>query len=80
MSLTCAEARIMASDLLDDNLDAGERSALFEHIQSCASCPRLYQSMAAVYQRMRAAAPVIPSSVVRERIRGLFSRQDQKGS
>ena len=73
MSLTCAEARIMASDLLDENLTEAERSALLEHIQSCASCPQLYRSMASVYQHLRAATPVLPPSVLRERIRRLFT-------
>ncbi len=50
MSLTCEQARVMASDLLDESLKKDERAALLSHIETCTSCPHLYRSMAAVYQ------------------------------
>ncbi len=74
MSLTCEQARVMASDLLDESLTEDERAALLNHIETCTSCPHLYQSMATVYQRMRTAAPAIPSEELRRQVRQLFRR------
>jgi predicted anti-sigma-YlaC factor YlaD len=72
MSLTCEQARVMASDLLDENLTEDERAALISHIETCTSCPHLYQSMAAIYQQMRTATPAIPPEELRRRVRQLF--------
>lgn len=74
MSLTCAEARVMASDLLDESLTKEERAALLSHIETCTSCPQLYRSMAAVYQQMRTAAPATPSEDLRRQLRRLFGK------
>lgn len=74
MSLSCEEARVMASDLLDESLTEDERAALLSHIESCNSCPQLYRSMAAVYQQMRTAAPATPTEELRRQVRQLFGR------
>lgn len=74
MSLSCEEARVMASDLLDESLTEDERAALLSHIESCNSCPQLYRSMAAVYQQMRTAAPATPTEELRRRVRQLFGQ------
>jgi predicted anti-sigma-YlaC factor YlaD len=72
MSLTCEQARVMASDLLDESLTEGERTALLAHIETCTSCPNLYRSMAAIYQHMRSAEPAAPPEELRRRVRDLF--------
>jgi predicted anti-sigma-YlaC factor YlaD len=72
MSLTCAQARVMASDLLDESLTEEERAAVLDHIETCTSCPNLYQAMAAVYQHMRTAAPATPPEELRRQVRRLF--------
>jgi len=72
MSLTCGQARVMASDLLDDSLTEEDRIALLAHIETCASCPQLYRSMAAIYQQMHTASPATPSQELRRQVRQLF--------
>ncbi len=72
MSLTCAQARVMASDLLDESLTEEERAALLDHIETCPSCPNLYKSMAAIYRQMRTAAPATPTEELRRQVRRLF--------
>jgi len=72
MSLTCAQARVMASDLLDESLTEDERAALLSHIETCRSCPQLYRSMAAIYQQMRSAKPAIPPEELRRQVQRLF--------
>jgi predicted anti-sigma-YlaC factor YlaD len=74
MSLTCEQARVMASDLLDESLTEDERAALLSHIETCTSCPHLYRSMAAVYQHMRTTAPATPTEELRRQVRQLFRR------
>jgi RNA polymerase sigma-70 factor, ECF subfamily len=46
--LTCGEARDMASDLIDGELDPKEAGRLQAHIESCPTCPRLYRALVAV--------------------------------
>ncbi len=72
MSLTCAQARLMASEQLDEDLTEEERAALLEHIRTCGSCPQLYRSMAAVYQHLRTVAPTTPPEHLRRQLRRLF--------
>lgn len=75
MSLTCEQARLMASDLLDETLSEDERIALLAHIEICDSCPQLYRSMAGVYQQMRSAAPATPTEELRRQVRQLFRNE-----
>ena len=72
MTLRCGEARLMASDLLDERLTEKERADLFDHIRTCASCPQLYRSMTAVYQHLRASVPQTPPHELRTQVRRLF--------
>jgi predicted anti-sigma-YlaC factor YlaD len=72
MTLTCGEARLMASDLLDERLNERERSDLLDHIRTCTSCPQLYRSMAAIHQHLRTTALEAPPDELRKRIRRLF--------
>lgn len=74
MSLSCEQARVMASDLLDESLTEDERRALLAHIETCTSCPDLYRSMAAVYQHMRTTQPAAPPEELRRVVRQLFKR------
>lgn len=52
-SLTCAEARDLASDLLDGELTPELAHLVQEHVRGCPTCPNLYRAMVAVYQRMK---------------------------
>ncbi len=46
--LTCGEARDMASDLIDGELNPKEAARLQAHVESCPTCPRLYRALVAV--------------------------------
>ncbi len=50
--LSCAEARDLASDLLDGSLDQGEVAVVEEHVAGCATCPNLYRAMVAVHAEL----------------------------
>lgn len=47
--LTCAEARDLASDLLDGELAADLARQVKEHVAECPTCPRLYRALVAVH-------------------------------
>ena len=73
MTLACAEARLLASDMLDRDLPAKDRDALLAHIGSCPSCPQLYRSMAALYERLHAADPAVPPEDLGARVRRIVT-------
>ena len=57
--LSCAQARDLACDLLDGELDQRLRRSVERHVASCPTCPKLYQALVAVHRglgRMREAA------------------------
>jgi len=72
MTLACGEARLLASDMLDLELPAEDRDALLAHIASCSSCPQLYRSMAAVYERLRGEDPRVPPDDLGARVRRII--------
>ncbi len=56
MALSCAEARDLASDLLDRELSPELEQAVDQHVTECPTCPALYRALLAVHrelQRMR---------------------------
>ena len=53
IALSCAEARDMASDLLDRELSPEQERALDEHVIGCPTCPALYRALLAVYHELR---------------------------
>jgi RNA polymerase sigma-70 factor (ECF subfamily) len=48
-ALSCAEARDLASDLLDGDLAPEIARLVQEHVASCPSCPSLYRALVAVH-------------------------------
>jgi len=72
MTLACGEARPLASDMLDRELPAEDRDALLAHIASCSSCPQLYRSMAALYERLRGEDPGAPPDDLGARVRRIL--------
>lgn len=47
-ALTCAEARDMASDMLDRDLTERQVEELQVHVAGCSTCPGLYRALVAV--------------------------------
>ncbi|HQU25877.1 MAG TPA: sigma-70 family RNA polymerase sigma factor [Acidimicrobiales bacterium] len=46
--LSCAEARALVSDYLDEELEANQRTQLEAHLERCATCPPLYAALVGV--------------------------------
>ncbi len=53
MTLSCAEARDLASDLLDGELSPEQERAVDEHVAGCPTCPALYRAMLAVHRELQ---------------------------
>jgi RNA polymerase sigma-70 factor (ECF subfamily) len=71
VTLSCWEARRRVSAYLDGELTSAERTALEAHLAECATCPSLYQALAAVTASVGALhdpASVIPPELA-ERLR-----------
>lgn len=43
--LTCGEARDLAADMLDGEIDEEDQQAVLAHVASCGTCPGLYRAM-----------------------------------
>lgn len=52
-TLDCAEARDLASDLLDGELSPELERAVDEHVASCPTCPALYRALLAVHRELQ---------------------------
>jgi len=50
--LTCAEARDLASDLLDGEVAADLARQVEEPVARCPTCPRLYRALVAVHREL----------------------------
>jgi len=53
--LSCAEARDLASELIDGELGLEETAAVQAHVASCLTCPNLYRALLAVTGALRKA-------------------------
>jgi len=53
MALSCAEARDLASDLLDGELSSELERAVDEHVTGCPTCPSLYRALLAVHRELQ---------------------------
>jgi RNA polymerase sigma-70 factor, ECF subfamily len=51
--LSCAEARDLASDLLDGELSPELERAVDEHVTGCPTCPALYRALLAVHRQLQ---------------------------
>jgi RNA polymerase sigma-70 factor, ECF subfamily len=51
--LSCAEARDLASDLLDGELSPELEQAVDEHVTACPTCPALYRALLAVHRKLQ---------------------------
>lgn len=51
-ALSCAEARDLASDLLDGELTPELEGAVDEHVTGCPTCPALYRALLAVHREL----------------------------
>lgn len=52
-TLDCAEARDLASDLLDGELSPELERAVDEHVAGCPTCPALYRALLAVHRELQ---------------------------
>lgn len=53
MVLSCAEARDLASDLLDGELNPELARAVDDHVTGCPTCPALYRGLLAVHRELQ---------------------------
>jgi predicted anti-sigma-YlaC factor YlaD len=53
MALSCAEARDLASDLLDGDLSPELEQAVDEHVTGCSTCPALYRALLALHRELQ---------------------------
>ncbi len=56
-TIGCAEARDLASDLIDGELDAEVARQVEEHVATCPTCPALYRALVAVHQSLVSLRP-----------------------
>jgi RNA polymerase sigma-70 factor (ECF subfamily) len=64
--MRCWQARSKVDDYLDDELTAGERTALELHLEGCPTCPGLYTSIVGVTEalgRLRDPDSVVPPAL-----------------
>ena len=52
-ALSCAEARDLASDLLDGELSPELERAVDEHVTGCPTCPGLYRALLALHRELQ---------------------------
>jgi RNA polymerase sigma-70 factor (ECF subfamily) len=50
--LECGEARDLASDLIDGELEEELAAAVKHHVATCPTCPALYRAMVQVHSRL----------------------------
>jgi anti-sigma factor RsiW len=55
--LDCAEARELASELMDGELSADQAAAVEQHVATCPTCPALYRAMVSVHSLLLAQRP-----------------------
>ncbi len=55
--LGCAEARDLASDLIDGELSAELTADVENHVANCRTCPALYRALVSVHARLVALRP-----------------------
>lgn len=53
MALSCAEARDLASDLLDGELSSELERAVDEHVTGCPTCPGLYRALLTLHRELQ---------------------------
>ena len=65
--LTCAEARDLASDLIDGELSPELAASVENHVATCPTCPALYRAMVSVHARLLALRRSPGSSSLEDR-------------
>lgn len=53
--LSCAEARDLASELIDGELGPEDAASVEAHVAGCSTCPNLYRALLAVTGAFRRA-------------------------
>ena len=53
--MSCAEARDLASELIDGELGREDAASVEAHVATCPTCPNLYRAMLAVTAALRRA-------------------------
>lgn len=54
--MRCADARRLASEYLDGELDAAAARSLEEHLRTCTSCPPIAEALKGVLAQLRSLA------------------------
>ncbi|MHB8613032.1 MAG: hypothetical protein ACYDAL_11465 [Candidatus Dormibacteraceae bacterium] len=76
MRLTCAEARDMASNMLDHDLAPHLEAAVKEHVRTCATCPGLFRAMVGLHDYLNGLeAASTPNPDLLERLRAKLQSQ-----
>lgn len=76
MTLSCARARELASELIDGELPDELATAVREHVATCPSCPQLYRSLVLVHEHLATPAALVDEAAsaalarLRSRLRG----------
>lgn len=67
--LSCADARRLATQLLDGDLSPSQIADVHAHVATCQTCPALYRSVVAVHGqliRMREQLDEVPARLRHE--------------
>jgi RNA polymerase sigma-70 factor, ECF subfamily len=65
--LSCAEARDLASDLLDGELSPELERAVDEHVSGCPTCPALYRALLGVHRQLQQLRQIEETAEGRDR-------------
>lgn len=71
MKYTCKHVRSRLLDLVEGNTSGDVRRRLMEHVDGCEACAAELEDLRTAWGRMPEAAPVQPSSAVRDRVLAL---------
>ena len=78
-AIECGHVRELSSDYIDDDLDAGQRKKIREHLERCGLCMAFINTLRATVGLLGSSDTPEPPSNLKDRIQSSLARDgDQK--